>query len=129
MCRRVSSLDSNSECHPSAPRWHPVFGVLACSLVLAGCAGIANVAPPVTSAMVAVGDGASAATLEDGRRTFTTRCTSCHSADPVGRHSPAEWSGIVARMSARSRLSPAQESALLAYLHTAPKVAPTAPGS
>jgi mono/diheme cytochrome c family protein len=110
-----------------AVRW--VLGGFACALVLAGCASVADVAPPVTAAMVAVGAGASAATLEEGRRTFTTRCTSCHSADPVAGHSPSEWSGIVATMSARARLTPAQESALLAYLHAAPKVRPSPPES
>lgn len=104
------------------PRKTSAVGLLGCVLAFAGCASISSIAPPVTPAMVAVGGGVHAATLEQGRRTFTTRCTSCHSADPVTRHSAEEWNGIVAKMSARTRLTAAEELALLAYLHTAPKV-------
>lgn len=56
------------------------------------------------------------ATLEAGRRTFVTSCTACHRADPVTMHSPAEWREIVAKMSPRTKLDAAQQSALLSYL-------------
>ncbi len=93
---------------------------------LTGCADLARIAPPVTPGMVAVSGGVASATLETGRRIYTTQCTACHIADPVDKYSASEWRKIVADMSPRSKLSPEQEQALLAYIHAAPK---TLPGS
>ena len=83
---------------------------------LGGCASLAPVAPAVTPAMSGVAPGVPVATLEAGRRTFVTSCTACHHADPVSKHSPAEWREIVAEMSPRTKLNAAQQSALLSYL-------------
>lgn len=95
--------------------------LLAGSLSLGGCAGLTNVAPPVTPAMIAAGGGAAPATLEAGRRVFTMQCTACHRADPVAKYGFDEWRGIVADMKERTKLSDGQEAALLAYLRAAPK--------
>lgn len=81
-----------------------------------GCASVNQVAPAVTPAMSGAAPGATAATLEAGRRTFVTTCTACHHADPVTKYSPTEWREIVAVMSGRSKLDAAQQSALLAYV-------------
>src|SRR4051794_679794 len=92
------------------------LAVLSGAAVFAGCA-TAPVAPPVTAAMAR--PGADVATLNHGREIFTTRCTSCHRADPPSSHSVAQWDRIVAEMAARSKLQAAERAALLAYLHAA----------
>ena len=97
------------------------IGVIA----LAGCASLENAAPPVTPALLATGGG-SLQTLEEGRRIFTGACVACHSAEPVGKHSSAEWRSIVAEMAPRAKLTPARQSALLAYILAA-KATPPAP--
>ena len=97
------------------------------SILSLGVAGVAffggcetiSVAPPVTPALVAASHGASQATLNAGREVFAGSCTSCHAADPVGKHSPAEWRGIVDDMAPRAKLDPAERAALLAYISAA----------
>lgn len=88
------------------------------ALVLGGCAAM-NVAPPVTPALMVASGGVSAATLKTGREVFGGRCTACHSAEPVGKHSVAEWRRIIAVMAPRAKLDAAQRSALLAYIEAA----------
>lgn len=89
------------------------------ALALGGCAALGPVAPPVTPALVAASRGASAETLNAGRRIFAGKCTACHTADPVGKYTPAEWRGIVSDMAHRTKLDPAQQSALVAYIEAA----------
>lgn len=96
------------------------------ALALSGCASLETIAPPVTPGLVGASRGAAVGTLEEGRRIFTGACTACHAADPVKKYSVSEWRGIVADMSARTKLTPARESALLAYL-TAARSTPPAP--
>lgn len=88
------------------------------TLSLGGCA-TGNVAPPVTPAIVAASHGASPTTLENGRQIFTGRCTACHPAAPMDKHTSAQWRTIVADMSQRARLDEAQRTALLAYIEAA----------
>jgi mono/diheme cytochrome c family protein len=85
-------------------------------LALGGCAGLGTVAPAVTPAMVAASHGATAETLNAGRRVFATQCTSCHSADPISSRSLPQWREVVSEMRTRAKLSPAQEAALLTYI-------------
>lgn len=92
--------------------------VAAASLFFAGCA-VVSVAPPVTPALVAASGGKSAAILAMGREIFAGRCTTCHSANPVGKFSVAKWREIVRDMSHRAKLDASQEAALLAYLSAA----------
>jgi mono/diheme cytochrome c family protein len=82
---------------------------------LGGCAAPGTIAPPVTPAMAAA-SGTSAGTLNTGRDLFVTRCTSCHNADPVRSRGVAEWTRVVDEMAERSKLRPAERTALLAYL-------------
>ena len=89
------------------------------ALALGGCAALEPVAPPVTPAMVAASRGASAETLDAGRRIFSGKCTACHTADPIGKYTAPEWRGIVSDMAHRSKLDPTQQSALLAYIEAA----------
>ena len=83
---------------------------------MCGCVSQETIAPPVTSALVTGSHGSSATSLMEGRRIFTTACTSCHRADPVEKHSPEKWRAIVSEMAGRTKLTPAREAALVAYL-------------
>ena len=86
-------------------------------VVLAGCAGIEAVAPVVRPEMVlAAGGGVDIETLQEGRRLLANRCTSCHSLEPVAKHTPSEWVEIVHKMSKRSGLSPEEEKKVAAFL-------------
>ena len=90
----------------------------AASLALGGCA-VTSVAPPVTPALVTASGGKSAVTLAVGRELFAGRCTTCHSADPIGKYSVAKWREIVGDMSHRAKLDASQLAALLAYITAA----------
>jgi mono/diheme cytochrome c family protein len=106
----------------SAPASAPARALLIkMAAFVAGCAGMSNsVAPPVTAAMVQSAGGLSAETLQQGRRIFAGPCTSCHTADPVGKYSVAEWRAIVDDdMGDRARLNSAERSALIAYISAA----------
>ena len=94
------------------------FTLAAAALALAGCAAT-SVAPPVTPALISASGGKSTATLAVGREIFAGRCTSCHTADPIGKYSIAKWREIVADMSHRAKLDASQEAALLAYITAA----------
>ncbi|MDB6153639.1 MAG: hypothetical protein JWL90_2092 [Chthoniobacteraceae bacterium] len=96
--------------------------VTACAMAIAGCAGNGGVAPPVSPAMAGVSHGVPAQTLEQGRVIFTTRCTACHNAEPVGSRSVAEWSRVVDEMSLRTHLTVTQQQTLMAYLSAARSV-------
>lgn len=89
------------------------------ALAFGGCASLDGVAPPVTPALLQAGRGAAPATLEEGRRIFTTACAACHRLDPPRKYSGAEWRQIVADMAERSKLTAGREAALLAYLDAA----------
>jgi mono/diheme cytochrome c family protein len=84
-------------------------------LTLAGCAAIEATAPAVTPAMAATARQ-SVGQLEQGRRLLATRCTNCHSLEPVAKYSPAEWRELVAKMAERSNLSATEQLQIADYL-------------
>lgn len=108
-----------------------LFNSLAVSaavvLTVGGCASTGSIAPPVTPAMVGAARGASAETLEEGRRIFAGPCTACHVADPVSEYSPAEWHRVVEEMAPRTKLDPTRKAALLAYITAAHATLPAIP--
>jgi len=81
--------------------------------LLAGCVSLETAVPPVATFAP---HGGNAAMLEAGRRTYLESCTRCHSAQPVRDFSAARWPGIMADMGERSKLSAAQQRAVLAYV-------------
>lgn len=87
----------------------------AAAFLLGACVAVEEIAPPVTAGMGS-GSAASAATLTRGRDLYVGRCTACHRADPVAKHGPADWRRIIAAMSDRSKLTPADEDAVLSYV-------------
>ena len=90
------------------------IGIVITALAAGGCGSLDSVAP-----RVAPGRGATADTLEEGRRIFIGACTTCHAASPVAKYSTSEWSAIVSTMAPRTKLKPSREAALLAYLTAA----------
>lgn len=91
--------------------------------VIVGCATQGNVAPPVTTAMLATSRGGTLATLSEGRRIFVGPCARCHAPDPLSRYSLSEWQAGVEKMAPRAKLDAPAKAALLAYIAAA-KAAP-----
>jgi hypothetical protein len=100
------------------PQFHrgqlPALASLAA--LLGGC--VSTVAPPITAALQSH-SGASPQTLKSGRELFVYRCTSCHTIDPVASHPISYWRDSVRQMAARSKLTAAEEAAIVAYLGAA----------
>jgi mono/diheme cytochrome c family protein len=99
--------------HPSR-----LVGVFAFAVLLGGCVSVEQSAPRVTPQMAALGK-TPVATLEEGRHLYTGRCAACHSVDPVAKHSPEHWRDIMDDMAGKAKLSPAEKSAVLAYIMAA----------
>ena len=92
--------------------------------VWTACVSFDQVAPPVTSAMVAASTGGTPQMLKRGRDVYAGACTACHSAEPVRKYTMVRWREIVGDMAERSELPDTDRSALLAYLSAAKSVAP-----
>ncbi len=60
----------------------------------------------------------SLATLELGRKVYTTKCTECHVARSIGGYSPERWRHYVGVMAPRAHLSAEEEAAVESYLLT-----------
>lgn len=83
-------------------------------------------APPVTPAfLAAAGGGASAKTLEEGRRLYTTRCTECHDLELIDSRSIGSWRTAVAGMARRAHIDDAQQARIIEYLAAAQNGAET----
>lgn len=54
--------------------------------------------------------------LAAGRQIYFTKCTACHSAEPIGRYSMTEWNEIIPDMSKRTRLTEAERGQLTSYV-------------
>src|SRR3954464_5445501 len=85
------------------------LGALAGVLTLGACAQGSRTSAPETA-------GSGSTGFVDGRTIFFSRCTRCHAADPLERHTVTEWRRIVEEMAGRTRLSAAERTALLAYI-------------
>jgi len=105
------------------------FGAL-CLLVIGGCETSPHTAFPTPSAVVAragAGQSADIATLERGRKIYTTSCTECHVARPIANYSVARWQHYVGIMAPRAGLQSSDRAALEAYVVAARQSLP--PGS
>lgn len=90
-----------------------------CILALGGCESHPNVAFPAAHTVVArAGEKHSLdmATLGRGRKIYTTTCTECHVARPIGNYSVAQWHHYVEIMAPRAGLKSSDRAALEAYL-------------
>src|SRR5580765_2203604 len=92
-----------------------LFGLVAvCLGLLGGCQSSPNNAFPTAQALAGVNGGQdlSVATLERGRKIYTTRCTECHVARTIAHYTPAQWLHYVGIMAPRAGLQPADRAAL-----------------
>ena len=80
----------------------PIAGIA----LLSGCVSIDQIAPPV----------AGSTQLAEGRRIYTTQCTTCHVAEPVKKYTRSDWERILPEMIAETKLDAAQAAAVTAYL-------------
>ncbi len=92
----------------------PSSKTLALGLLLLGLAGCASlnlevVAPSPTAA--------ASSPLTRGRQLYVTTCAKCHAPEPVTKYSAAEWHRIMPEMVEETKLSPADASAVTAYVH------------
>jgi mono/diheme cytochrome c family protein len=93
-----------------------LFSLLLVSL--AGCEAMQSGAPSINPQMTraAASNGDSVETIATGRRLLATRCTSCHSLEPIGKFTPAQWEANVHRMANRAGLSEQEAQKITAYL-------------
>src|SRR5262245_30628627 len=105
-----------------------------CLLMNGGCGTNPNTAFPTASAVAARADAGQSpkiATLERGRKIYTTNCTECHVARPIANYSVARWQHYVGIMAPRAGLRSKDRAALEAYVVAARQSLPpgSAPGS
>jgi trimethylamine-N-oxide reductase (cytochrome c) len=86
-----------------------------------GCLSVEQAAPPVTSTMAAMA-GTAPSTLQHGRELFAGRCTACHNPAPLAKYTGARWREIVDEMAGKAHLTPADRSAVLAYILAARQI-------
>ena len=72
------------------------------------------------------GSELSLATLELGRKVYTTKCTECHVVRAIGGYSAERWRHYVGVMSPRAHLSVEEQAAVESYLLTARAALPQA---
>jgi hypothetical protein len=103
-----------------------------CLLGIGGCETSPNAAFPTASAVAAhagAGHSADLATLERGRKIYTTSCTECHVARPIANYSIASWQHYVGIMAPRAGLQSSDRAALEAYVVAARQSLPPASAS
>lgn len=98
----------------------PFLGLAALiAFAICSCGTNPNSAFPTAYAVAPrVGEGriADVATLDRGRKIYTTRCTECHVARPIAHYSVAQWHHYVGIMAPRAGLKPQDKAAVEAYV-------------
>ena len=89
----------------------------ACLWAVSGCATTDQLAPPVDEHTIALGgdDGLDRETLVRGRKVYLTKCTHCHSPEPIDLYPLSEWPSILDRMEEQTHLSAREQADLRAY--------------
>jgi len=100
------------------PGRHVLMVIAATGLLLASCATTADLAPPIDALLAerAVARGMSVEGLERGRLVYITKCTNCHSPEPVTAYAEAAWPGIIQDMAPRTGLDEQEQRDVLAYV-------------
>ena len=90
--------------------------LIGAALWLAGCA----IVVPEPTPMMAGGDEAVYARLQEGRRLYIDKCSGCHSLKPVTGFSDVKWRDEVDKMRRlkKVKLRPEDRGSLLLYLTT-----------
>lgn len=85
-------------------------------------------APPVNPAFLSASKtSASAATLEQGRTLYVSRCNQCHDLEMLDSRSPSAWKSEVSSMARRAKIDDAQQALIVQYLTAAHVVVGDAP--
>ena len=96
------------------------LGVAACCILgLASCETNPNPGFPTARALSGrrgSSQTAELATLERGRKIYTTSCTECHVARPIANYSVSQWHHYVGIMAPRAGLTPADRAAVESYV-------------
>ncbi len=90
-----------------------------CLLALGSCESNPNTTFPTARAVASHPSGGNdldLATLERGRKIYTTSCTECHVARPIAHYSVAQWHHYVEIMAPRAGLLPKDRAALETYV-------------
>lgn len=97
-----------------------------CLGLVGGCQFSPNAAFPTAQTLASVrgAQDASIATLERGRKIYTTSCTECHVARSIAHYTPAQWRHYVGIMAPRAGLKPSDRAALESYLLAARRSMP-----
>lgn len=93
----------------------------AIAALLAGCATLEEMAPPVAviAAVLDADDSDARAILDHGRTLFVTDCARCHAVVPVLAHTRAEWREILPRMAKESAMGASELRAIERYVDAA----------
>jgi mono/diheme cytochrome c family protein len=102
-----------------------VRGLLAVSLFgMAACSSVEQAAPPVAQLR------SPTPACERGRELYLTKCTKCHSPEPIREHSLTDWSSdILPTMVRKSKLGPSDGAAVEAYVRAVLATPPAPPKS
>jgi mono/diheme cytochrome c family protein len=90
-----------------------------CLFTLGSCGTNPDAAFPTVHSVAAqtgAGQSTNIATLERGRKIYTTSCTECHVARPIGNYSVSQWHHYVGIMAPRAGLTPGDRAAVEAYV-------------
>jgi mono/diheme cytochrome c family protein len=93
----------------------PILLAFTAFVLLTGCQTGSETVALITGE-AARQSGQSEKVLRDGRARFVRRCIECHALPVVSRYRPEVWPAIVARMSTRADLKPAERDAITAYV-------------
>ncbi len=111
---------SESSCPRLARRPWPKVAILPGLVlaVLAGCATLESMAPPVDTSLAEFGRtlDADLGQLTLGRHVYITDCARCHSVEPINRYTQTQWRKILPAMAAEAHLSPEKTQAVNAYV-------------
>lgn len=95
-----------------------------CCGLLSSCGSLETAAPPIATLSASATAGST--NLADGRAIYVGKCTKCHSAEVIRKFPLTEWTGeIMPEMSKKAKLSPAEESSVLAYVRAVIQSPPT----
>ena len=101
-----------------------LLGIL-CAGTLSSCVSLETAAPPV--ATITPPNQTSYTHLNSGREIYVGKCTKCHSAEVIVKHSLDDWKGdIMPAMSKKAKLSPSEEASVMAYVNAVIKVSVSA---
>jgi mono/diheme cytochrome c family protein len=85
---------------------------------LVGCEAMESGAPVINPQMTkaAAANGESIETIAAGRRLLATRCTNCHSLEPIAKYTSEQWKVNVLSMADRAGLREQETQRITAYL-------------